>query len=59
MPVVYRDRKASGGLASSIPVISNVTGAALSGADAFSADYLCEHIRQPVRFHAGRAMARS
>ena len=36
-----------------IPVISNVTGAALSGADAFSADYLCEHIRQPVRFHAG------
>ena len=36
-----------------IPVVSNVTGLPLTGDDAFSAGYLREHVRRPVRFHAG------
>ncbi|MFI5528204.1 amino acid adenylation domain-containing protein [Kitasatospora sp. NPDC051853] len=36
-----------------IPVVSNLTGEVLRGADAFSARYLREHVRQPVDFLAG------
>ncbi|MBS2549392.1 amino acid adenylation domain-containing protein [Catenulispora sp. NL8] len=36
-----------------IPLLSNVTGAVLTGPDAFSPAYLREHVRAPVRFHDG------
>lgn len=36
-----------------IPLVSNVTGDFLTGPDAFTARYLRDHVREPVRFMAG------
>jgi len=36
-----------------IPVVSNITGEVLRGEGVYSARYLRDHVREPVRFHAG------
>lgn len=36
-----------------IPLVSNLTGRALTGDDTLDARYLRRHVREPVRFHAG------
>jgi acyl transferase domain-containing protein len=54
-PMLARFRERAAGIrysAPAIPVVSNVTGA-FAGADTYSADYWCEHVRRPVRFLDG------
>ncbi|MFF8596796.1 SDR family NAD(P)-dependent oxidoreductase [Streptomyces sp. NPDC015220] len=36
-----------------IPIISNITGRPVTGAEIRSADYWGRHVREPVRFHEG------